>query len=141
MPLTPLYSKLFYSFREATMTKQSKPKKQKDDSTDILLNRRKEWRLDLPLKATVKGKLPNGKDFSEKTNIENISSGGAYLGLDAGITIDTRLTLFIEIPSKLSQGKKTKIELSGSTVRIEKAETNKKNNIAIHFDKEYKFLD
>ncbi|MFW6124260.1 MAG: PilZ domain-containing protein [Acidobacteriota bacterium] len=124
------------------MTKQSKAKKQNDDNYDVLLNRRKEWRLDLPLTTTVKGKLPNGNSFSEKTTIENISSGGAYLGLDAGITVETKLTLFIEIPSKLTEGKKTKLSLSGSTVRIEKAESKKKkNNIAVRFDKEYKFLD
>lgn len=124
------------------MTKQSKQKKQNDNNYDVLLNRRKEWRLDLPLTTTVKGKLPDGKSFTEKTTIENISSGGAYFGLDAGITIDTKLTLSIEIPSKLTEGKKTKLSLSGTAVRIEKAESKKKkNNIAVCFDKEYKFLD
>jgi len=124
------------------MTKQSKSKKQNDDNFDVLLNRRKEWRLDLPLTTTVKGKLPSGKSFTEKTTIENISSGGAYFSLNAGITVDTPLTLLVEIPSKLTDGKKTKLSLAGSTVRIEKAKTKKKNNnIAVHFDKEYKFLD
>jgi c-di-GMP-binding flagellar brake protein YcgR len=124
------------------MTKQSKSKKQNDDSYDVLLNRRKEWRLDLPLTTTVKGKLPNGKSFSEKTTIENISSGGAYLGLDAEITVDAKLELLIEIPSKLTEGKKIKLSLSGSAVRLEKAESKKKkNNVAIRFDKKYKFLD
>ncbi len=124
------------------MTKKSNPKKQNSDNYDILLNRRQEWRLDIPLHASVKGKLPTGKNFTETTKISNISSGGAYLGLDAGITVDTKLTLFIEIPSKLTEGKNIKLSLSGHTVRIEKAEKkNKKNNVAVRFDKEYKFLD
>jgi len=124
------------------MTKKSNPKKENSNNYDILLNRRKEWRLDIPISATVKGKLPTGKNFSEKTKINNISSGGAYLGLDAGITVDTKLMLFIEIPSKLTDGKKAKLSLSGHTVRIEKAEKkDKKNNVAVRFDKEYKFLD
>ncbi len=124
------------------MTKKSNTKKQNSDNYDLLLNRRQEWRLDIPLSATVKGKLPTGKNFSETTKINNISSGGAYLGLDAGITVDTKLMLFIEIPSKLTEGKKIKLSLSGHTIRIEKAGTkDKKNNVAVHFDKEYKFLD
>jgi len=124
------------------MTKQSKSKKQNNDNTNTLLNRRKEWRLDLPLTAMVQGKLPDGKSFNEKTTIENISSGGAFLGLDADITVDTELTLLIDIPSKLTDGKKTKLSLSGSTVRIERSKSKKKkNNIAVRFDEEYKFLD
>ncbi len=121
---------------------KKKPKAKKENNDDMLLNRRKEWRLEIPLSATVKGKLPNGNTFSEKTTIENISSGGAYFGLDSGITIDTELNLIIEVPSKLTEGKKKKLFLSGVAVRMEKAEKKKKkNNIAVHFDKDYKFLD
>ncbi|MBD3415441.1 MAG: PilZ domain-containing protein [Candidatus Aminicenantes bacterium] len=123
------------------MTKKKKPKKQKDIH-DQLLNRRREWRLDMPLKAEIKGKLPNGENFSETTTIDNISSGGAYFGLNARITIDTKLNLTIDIPSKLTDGKKTKLSLSGSTVRMEKTDSKKKKlNIAVHFNKKYKFLD
>jgi len=126
------------------MTKKSKSKKQNDNNHDLLLSRRREWRLDMPLSVLVKGKLPNGKNFNEKTTIENISSGGAYLSLDAGITIDTELTLLIEVPSKLTEGKKIKLSLSGSTVRMEKIEEEtpkKKTYVAVRFDKRYEFLD
>lgn len=103
------------------------------------LNRRKEWRLELPLPVIVEGNLPQGKKFKEKTTLENISSTGAYFGLDSGITIDSSLNLLIELPHKLTEGKKLKLCLRGTPVRLEKLNIkNKKQGVALRFNEEFK---
>ena len=102
-------------------------------------NRRKEWRLVLPLPVLVKGCLPNGKKFTEKTILENISSDGAYFALDATLLIDTKLSLIIELPSKLAEGKNLKLCLEGNIVRLEKQyKEEKKQGVAIKFNEEFK---
>ena len=125
-------------------TKENTPKK---DSTDIktldemIRNRRKEWRFDLPLPAMVEGKLPQGSAFHEKTTLKNISSGGAYFTLDSGVTVGSKLNLIIELPPNLTEGKKVKLQLGGLTLRLTRAEgKGKKQGIALCFDEDYKFI-
>jgi len=100
-------------------------------------NRRKEFRLDLPLSAIIEGMLATGQSFSEKTMIENISSTGAYFELKALITVSAKLLLKVELPSSLSEGKKLKLSLPGHVVRLEKTGTNgNKQGVALNFDEE-----
>lgn len=102
-------------------------------------NRRREFRLELPLAAIIEGTLLNGQNFSEKTMIENISSTGAYFGLDALVTVGTKLLLKVELPSSLSEGKKLKLSLKGQVVRLETSKSNnKKQGVALYFDEEFK---
>lgn len=125
----------------------SKQKIFKSEDTDILLSkipsdRRSEWRLKLPLVVEVEGKLPKGKKFSEQTTIENISSSGAYFSLDAAITVGSKLNLIIEIPPELTDGKKIKLRLGGSAVRLKKSTSGqKKQDVALNFDEKYSFID
>ena len=100
-------------------------------------NRRLEFRLILPLSATIEGTLTNGQSFSEKTKIVNISSTGVYFGLETLVTVGTKLLLKVELPSSLTEGKKLNLSLPGQVVRLEKTETDgKKQGVALNFDKE-----
>ncbi|MBN1271243.1 MAG: PilZ domain-containing protein [Candidatus Aminicenantes bacterium] len=105
-------------------------------------NRRKELRFDLPLSATIEGKLPTGEDFKEETVIQNISSGGAYFALDANIIIGSKLNVFVEIPDQSGKNKKTKLSLAGSAVRLESTHLEEKRIfVAMHFNKKYRFIN
>jgi len=109
---------------------------------DRKADRRREWRFELPLTAIVEGSLPKGEKFIEKTIIDNISSGGAYFSLDSGITLGSKLNLVVDLPEKITGGKKTKIYLGGLTVRLEKLDKKgKKQGIALSFDEDFQFLD
>ncbi|MBL7084286.1 MAG: PilZ domain-containing protein, partial [Candidatus Aminicenantes bacterium] len=57
-------------------TAPKKTSKKARDAASIEVNRRREWRFDLPLPVKIEGKLPVGKTFKEETKIENISSKG-----------------------------------------------------------------
>lgn len=108
----------------------------------LINNRRKEWRLSLPLSGVIEGKLPDGESFNEPTVIDNISSDGAYFQLQAKVTIGTKIHLTLDLPSRLTEGKPTKLRLSGVAVRVEKSpNSSKKQGVAVEFDKKYKFLD
>lgn len=100
-------------------------------------NRRFELRLVLPLSVIIEGTQANGKNFSEKTFIENISSTGAYFRLQALVTVGTKLLLKIELPSSLSEGKKINLRLPGQIIRLEKTGTNgNKQGVALNFNEE-----
>jgi c-di-GMP-binding flagellar brake protein YcgR len=102
------------------------------------INRRREWRLDLPLTAEIEGKLPQGKKFREATKLENISSGGAYFCMDSGVVVGAKLNLIIELPRKLTEGKKMRMRLGGITVRLEKPDKKtKKQGVAVRFSRDF----
>ena len=101
-------------------------------------NRRKEFRLDLPLSAVIEGTFVKGHSFSEKTMIENISSTGAYFELEALVTVGTKLILKVDLPSSLTEGKKLNLSLHGKVVRLEKTgKKGKKQGVALSFDEEF----
>ena len=123
---------------------KSKPRKTKPAvsaaGTAKELNRRREWRFDLPLRATVEGRLPQGKTFREQATLENISSTGAYFCLDSGVIVGSKLHLVIEIPPKATEGKKVKLRVGGLTIRLEKPNKKaKKQGVAVRFDKDFEF--
>jgi len=130
------------------MTKKSTSKKPtkktpiiEKNLAKIISDRRKEWRFEIPLEAIAKGKLPKGIKFKEKTTLENISSTGAYFCLDSGITVGSKINLVIDLPPKLTEGKKTKLSLGGLTVRLNKSDKkDKKQGIALCFDEEFQFI-
>lgn len=107
-------------------------------SSAVEINRRREWRLDLPLTAEIEGKFPHGKKFREATKLENISSGGAYFCMDSGVVVGAKLNLIIELPRKLTEGKKMRMRLGGITVRLEKPDKKtKKQGVAVRFSKDF----
>jgi c-di-GMP-binding flagellar brake protein YcgR len=130
-----------------TKTSTTKPKAKKSvqkkakTPSEVAIDRRREWRFDLPLPAIVEGKGGEGKEFQEKTVLENISSTGAYFCLDSGVTVGSKLNLVIEVPSELSPEKKVKLQLGGLTIRLEKPDKkSKKQGVALRFSKKFKFI-
>ena len=127
-----------------TSPKKAAPKKTSKkarDAASIEVNRRREWRFDLPLPVKIEGKLPVGKTFKEETKIENISSKGVYFSLDSGVIIGSKLNLVIDMPKELGGGKKLKLCLGGLTVRLEELDKKtKKQGVALRFHKKYKLL-
>jgi hypothetical protein len=115
---------------------KKRAKKKNSVPPDVAVDRRNEWRFELPLPAVVEG-----KSFTENTLLENISSTGAYFCLDSGVTVGSKLNLVIEVPSELSPDKKVKLQLGGLTVRLEKpTKKGKKQGVAIQFSKKFKFI-
>jgi len=106
------------------------------------INRRKEWRLELPLTGMAQGKLPKGKQFKEVMTLDNISSGGAYFCLESGVIIGSTINLVLALPDKLKEGKKKyKLCVGGITVRLEEAnKKSKKQGVAIRFSESYRIL-
>jgi c-di-GMP-binding flagellar brake protein YcgR len=124
------------------MTKRAAPKKKtKKLPKDLSINRRREWRFDLPLKTVIEGKLPQGKKFHEETELQNISSGGAYFCLDSGVVVGSKLNLMIQLPDKLTDGKKMKLWIGGITVRLEKPDPkSRKQGVAVRFSDDFHVL-
>ncbi|MGQ9673501.1 MAG: PilZ domain-containing protein [Candidatus Aminicenantales bacterium] len=123
------------------MKKTPQPKKENTFPL-IQANRRREWRLELPLTTLIQGKLPDGKKFMEPTTIENISATGAYFCLDSGVVVGSKLNLMIDLPSQLTGGKDIKLSLGGITVRLEEPDKKgKRQGVAIRFDKDFKFIE
>jgi len=123
--------------KKSAQVKETKKK----NLVPVEINRRREWRFYLPLRALVRGTLPLGKRFKEAAKLENISSGGAYFCLDSGIVVGSKLNLIIDFPKEVTEGKKIKLRIGGITVRLEKAEKKgKKQGVAVRFSKEFKFV-
>jgi c-di-GMP-binding flagellar brake protein YcgR len=124
--------------KTSTKNRPAARKSAKKVPSALEINRRREWRLDLPLTAEIEGKLPHGKEFREATKLENISSGGAYFCMDSGVVVGSRLNLIIELPRKLTDGKKMRMRLGGITVRLEKPDKKtKKQGVAVRFRKDF----
>lgn len=123
------------------MKKAQRPKKE-EAIPSIQANRRREWRLDLPLSTIIEGRLPHGVKFSETTTLENISSSGAYFCLDSGVIVGSRLNLMIDLPKNLTGGQEIKLNLGGITVRLEEPDKKgKRQGVAIRFNKDFKFVE
>ncbi|MBN2409804.1 MAG: PilZ domain-containing protein [Candidatus Aminicenantes bacterium] len=119
---------------------QRSPKKEAPSA--IQTNRRREWRLELPLSTVIEGRLPHGVKFSETTTLENISATGAYFCLDSGLVVGSRLNLMIDLPENLTAGKNIKLNLGGITVRLEEPDKKgKRQGVAIRFNKDFKFVE
>ncbi|MDD8015130.1 MAG: PilZ domain-containing protein [Acidobacteriota bacterium] len=127
--------------KKTLASKKAAPaKKKKSVPADLEINRRREWRFDLPLNVVIEGKLPHGAGFKETTQLENISSSGAYFCLDSGVIVGSKLKLIIDLPKELTEGEKMNLFLGGITVRLEEPnQKNKKQGVAVRFNKEFKF--
>jgi len=123
------------------MKKTAKPRKE-EAIPSLQANRRREWRLDLPLSTMIEGRLPHGEKFTETTTLQNISATGAYFCLDSGVVVGSRLNLMIDLPEKLTGGKKVRLNLGGITVRLEEPDKKgKRQGVAIRFSKDFKFIE
>src|SRR4030043_1133776 len=122
------------------MKKAAKPKKE-EAIPSIQANRRREWRLELPLTTMIEGRPPHGEKFPEATTLQNISATGAYFCLDSGVVVGSRLNLMIDLPRNLTGGKKVMLNLGGITVRLEEPDKKgKRQGVAIRFSKDFRFV-
>ena len=127
--------------KKTTKNRPAGRKSAKKALSAIEINRRREWRFDLPLTAEIEGKLPHGKNFREATKLENICSGGAYFCMDSGVVVGSKLNLIIELPRQLTEGKKMRMRLGGITVRLEKPDKKtKKQGVAVRFSKDFRVI-
>ena len=129
--------------KTANTKKAAHPKAGKTEhkKSDVTVDRRREWRLDLPLSVAVEWTYPEENISREETILENISSTGAYFCLNSGITVGSKMTLIIEIPDQLTEGKKLKLRLEGITIRLEEPlRKDKKQGVALRFDEEFHFI-
>jgi c-di-GMP-binding flagellar brake protein YcgR len=105
------------------------------------LDRRREWRFNLPLPAQVEGTLPKGQRFQEKATIENISSTGAYFCLESGVAVGSRLNIIIDVPEKTGGRKKLKLLLGGITIRLEEPKKRgKRQGVAVRFHRDFRLM-
>lgn len=127
--------------KAAAKPKTRKRPARKSAKPPVDVNRRREWRFDMPLPAVVEGRLPQGRSFKEPARLENISSTGAYFCLDSGLSVGTKLNLWIDIPKEATGGKKMKLQIGGLTIRLEKPDIKgKKQGVAVRFSKNFKFV-
>jgi len=125
---------------EKTKAKKRARKIKKSLKPPIVVNRRREWRFELPLPAEIEGQLPQGEKFREKTILENISSTGAYFSLDSSLVVGSKVNLSIELPPQMTEGRKVKLCLDGVTVRLEKrGKKARKQGVAVRFKKDFRF--
>jgi c-di-GMP-binding flagellar brake protein YcgR len=124
-----------------TTAKAKKAKPVKKIVLPVTINRRREWRFDLPLAVTAEGRLLSGKTFREAATLTNISSGGAFLHLNSGVTVGTKIVLNIDLPRELTEGQKVRLVLAGTAVRLQKPEKKgKRQGVAVRFGKGFRFL-
>jgi len=122
--------------------KKAQKLKKTDVMPSIQANRRREWRLDLPLPTVIEGTLPRGKKFKETTTLKNISATGAYFSLDSGLVVGAKLNLVIDLPKELTGGQDVKLNLGGITVRLEEPDVcGKRQGVAIRFSKDFRFIE
>ncbi len=108
---------------------------------NLEINRRREWRFELPLPARVEGRIPGGKAFKEMTVLADISSGGARFGLNAPVIVGAKLKIMVDVPPKAAGGKPVLLTLRGTAVRLEKPERGSTQQIiAVRFGKLFRFV-
>lgn len=99
--------------------------------------RERSFRLSLP--TLVRGIDAIGNTFQEQTELVSISSQQAIFTLNSGVTIGSRLQLFLEVPKTLILENHLRMLISGK-VSFVKAEQNKgkKQMVVLELDKNYK---
>jgi c-di-GMP-binding flagellar brake protein YcgR len=116
-------------------------KKTKKAPEDLAINRRREWRFELPLGTVIAGQKADGRKFQEKTKLGNISSGGAFFCLNSGVVVGSKLNLEVELPEKLADGKKLTLRIGGITVRLEKPDLkSKRQGVAVRFSNDFQIV-
>ena len=79
---------------------------------------KRERTFELSLPALVKGLDAAGRKFEERTSVCGISAQEVSLRLKARLTIDSRVTLFLDIPRTLILESPLRMVLSGAVVYV-----------------------
>ncbi len=85
---------------------------------------KRERSFELSLPALVKGLDAAGRKFEERTSVCGISAQEVSFRLKARMTIDSRVTLFLDIPRTLILESPLRMVLSGAVVYVRFEEKN-----------------
>jgi len=87
---------------------------------------KRERSFELSLPALVKGLDAAGRKFEERTSVCGISAQEVSFRLKARLMIDSRVTLFLDIPRTLILESPLRMVLSGAVVYVRFEEKNEK---------------
>jgi hypothetical protein len=100
---------------------------------------KRERSFELSLPALVKGLDATGRKFEEKTSVCGISAQEVSLRLKARLTIDARVTLFLDIPRTLILESPLRMVLSGAVVYVRLEEQGEKTQfIVVRLDRGFR---
>jgi hypothetical protein len=100
---------------------------------------KRERSFELSLPALVKGLDATGRKFEEKTSVCGISAQEVSLRLKARLTIDARVTLFLDIPRTLILESPLRMVLSGAVVYVRLEEQGDKTQfIVVRLDRGFR---
>ncbi len=85
---------------------------------------KRERSFELSLPALVKGLDAAGRKFEERTSVCGISAQEVSFRLKARVTIDSRVTVFLDIPRTLILESPLRMVLSGAVVYVRFEEKN-----------------
>ncbi|MCU0243415.1 MAG: hypothetical protein MUE80_01410 [Acidobacteria bacterium] len=92
---------------------------------------KRERSFELSLPALVKGLDAAGRKFEERTAVSGISAQEVSLRIKARLTIDARLTLFLDIPRTLILESPLRLVLSGAVVYVRFEEKNDRQQFVV----------
>jgi hypothetical protein len=100
---------------------------------------KRERSFELSLPALVKGLDATGRKFEEKTSISGISAQEVSLRLKARLLIDSRVTLFVDVPRTLILESPLRLVLSGAVVYVRLEEQDDKTQfIVVRLDRTFR---
>lgn len=100
---------------------------------------KRERSFELSLPALVKGLDATGRKFEERTSVCGISAQEVSLRLKARLMIDSRLTLFLDIPRTLILESPLRMVLSGGVVYVRLEEKPEKTQfIVVRLDRSFR---
>ena len=100
---------------------------------------KRERSFELSLPALVKGLDAAGRKFEERTAVCGISAQEASFRLKAKLGIDSRVTLFLDIPRTLILESPLRMVLSGAVVYVRMEEANDKTQfIVVRLDRGFR---
>jgi hypothetical protein len=92
---------------------------------------KRERSFELSLPALVKGLDAAGRKFEERTSVCGISAQEVSLRLKSRLMIDSRLTLFLDIPRTLILESPLRMVLSGAVVYVRLEEKSEKTQFLV----------
>jgi len=100
---------------------------------------KKERTFDLSLPASIKGLDAAGRKFEERSAVCAISAQEVSFRLKARLIIDSRVTLFLDIPRTLILESPLRMVLSGAVVYVRFEEGNgKQQYIVVRLDRGFR---
>ena len=100
---------------------------------------KRERSFELSLPALVKGLDATGRKFEERTSVCGISAQEASLRLNARLMIDSRVTLFLDIPRTLILESPLRMVLSGAVVYVRlESKDDKGQFIVVRLDRGFR---